>query len=139
MSRTLSSSLLRTEVGLVRMLALVGVASGLALLRSGLSRVVVALVFAFAMPPASSNSRVEDINEISAQVAEEHESHRRHGLNADVSRRPRLGTGPSARDLELPSAPRSLAPRRGEAPRQRWQYPRRSIPPDGDDEALARA
>ena len=139
MSRTLSSSLLRTEVGLLRMLALVCVASGVAFLRSGLSRVVVALVFAFAMPPASSSSRVEEINEISAKVAEEHESQRRHGLNAEVPRRLRLGAGPSARELETPRAPRSLAPRRTAAPRQRWQYPRRSIPPDGDDETLARA
>ena len=137
MSKTLSSSLPRTQVGFVRTLALMCMAAGLGLLRSGLSRVAVALVFAFGVQPTNNSSRAEYENEVSAQVAEEHESNRRHGLNAETPRRLRTGPGPAARELEALEVPRSLAPRRTAAPRQSWQHPRRSIPPDDDDEALA--
>lgn len=135
MSGSQSSSLLRTELGFGRRLAL-GWCGALA--RLGLSRFAIGLVFAIGVLPTGSNSRSEWESELLIQATEDSESSSRPGLNAQSPRRVRAGDGAAARDLDCPSAPLMLAPgRTEEAPRQSWQQPRRSIPPDDPDEALA--
>ena len=130
MTADLSSSLLRPRAGFVRRLALACMSSGLA----WLSHLAVALVFAIAVQPTGSSPRSERESELSIQGVEDSENHRRPGMDAEAPRRFRAGAGAPSRELEAPSAPRLLAPRRTAAPRPSWERPRRSIPPDGDDD-----
>lgn len=144
-----SSSLLRTEVGFVGRLALllmlfmIWLWVGASLLRRlfELSRLAVVVVFTIVVLPVNSssiNARVaERETEVLAQNAEENED-RRAGLDAHTPRRLR-SAAPPTRELEALRAPQTLAPRRNEVPRPSWERPRRSIPPDEDDELLARA
>jgi hypothetical protein len=133
MTANLTPSLLRTNVGFVCRLALACMVSGL----TWLSHLAVALVFAIGVPPTGNpRAEHENENELSIEGAEDSEVSRGNGLDAQRPRRLRAHAGAAARELESPSAPRTLAPRRTQAPRPSWQHPRRSIPPDEDDEAL---
>jgi hypothetical protein len=129
-----SSRLPRTNAGFVRRLVLGSLLSGLT---RGISRIVVALVFAIGVLPSSGATvRAANESEIGIHGAEDFEAHRRNNLDAQAPRRLRAGA-PLARELELPTLPRTLAPQRIEVPRPSWQRPRRTPPPDNEDDALA--
>jgi hypothetical protein len=129
-----SASLLRTEVGFVRRLALISMVSGTA----WLSQLVIALVFAIGVLPTGHGPRSERESELSIKGAEDCEVSRRNNLDAQAPRRlrPRPGEAPFW-EIEAPRAPLALAPRRITVPQPSWQRPRRSIPDDDDDELLA--
>lgn len=136
MPTNLISSVLRIHLESVRRLALVCMVWGF----RWLSRVAVALVFAIGVVPSGTGPRIaERESELSIQGAEDSEISRRPSVDAAPPRRVRAGAGAPTRDLEAPSAPLTLEPRRSEAPRQSWQHPRRSIPPDEEDDATALA
>lgn len=133
-----SSSALRTHLafglGSVRCLALVCMVWGV----RWLSRVVIAMALAVGVVPSNTGPRIaERESELSIEGTEDGELNRRPSVDGAPPKRVRPRTGAPTRELEAPSAPLTLAPRRTEAPRQSWQHPRRSIPPDEEDDANA--
>ncbi len=99
------------------------------------ARIAVALVFVVGLFATASATQVEGESDLSVQGGEDCETIEQVNVHAtSIHRRPNAASGPPARDIAGPYAPRSLIPRWAEPPRPTWLRPRRTDPPDDDDD-----
>jgi hypothetical protein len=99
-----------------------------------LSRAAIALVFMLGMLATAGTTRVVIERDLVVEHGEDTEGTGQASFHVQAPRRVRAGASPLARRIESPSAPRLLEPRRSPAPRQSWQHPRRTVPPDDEDD-----